>query len=215
MLKIEYHHLKACIGASSIQAIVERALSQGMGQPEPPEYNDHRPSVLPDDRKFIDQTISASCRVLEMATDMQVEGVLRYTPLRIRNCFISASILLLKAIRLGGRSYMLRVAMGKLDQCIAALRSCSIDDLDFLPRYAELVNQHLPRFRDQLNLPQGCDENQPSGTPAANKPSEDVRVIPPWNPKIAPCPPDSKANPLGVGLHSPEFLCHPSEFDGN
>jgi hypothetical protein len=141
LLQIEHHHLIACIIALSVQAVVERALSRGIAQPNFPENKDHRPSVLQEDRRFIDQTISASSRFLKIATDLQVERVLRYTPLRIRRCITSASILLLKASSLGGRSYELGVALGKLDQCIAALGSCGIDDLDFMPRYAELVKE--------------------------------------------------------------------------
>lgn len=184
-----------------------------MNQPNPPESKYHRPSVLPEDRQFIDQTISASSRVLKIATDLQVERVLRYTPLRIRSCIMSASILLLKAISLGGRSYELRVALGKLDQCLAALGSCSIDDLDFMPRYAELVKEHLPQLRKRLKQLQNSGDNQPSGTPAANE-SSDVWVAPLWNPKIAPCS-NSRTIPLGVHLHSLDFLCHPSEVGGN
>lgn len=110
-------------------------------------------------------------------------------------------------------SYELRVALGKLDQCIAAFGSCGIDDLDFMPRYAELVKEHLPQFRNQLKMLQNSGENQPSGTPAANV-SSDGWVAPLWNPKIAPCS-NSRTFSLGVHLHSLDFLCHPSEVRGN
>lgn len=213
LLQIEYHHLKACISALSIQAVIERALSRGMNQPKTPVNKDHRPFVLQEARQFIDQMISASSRVLKIATDLQVERTLRYTPLHIRNCIMSTSILLLKAISLGGRSYELKVALRKLDQCIAVLGSCGIDDLDFMPRYTELVKEHLPRFRNQLKLSQNSGENQPSGTPAANE-SSDGCVAPLWNPTIAPCS-NSMTISLGVHLHSLDFLCHPSKVGGN
>lgn len=213
LLQIEYHHLKACISALSIQAVIERALSRGMNQPRNPENKDHRPVVLQEDRQFIDQAISASSMVLKIATDLQVERVLRYTPLRIRSCIMSASILLLRAISLGGRSYELRVVLGKLDRCIAASGSCRIDDLDFMPRYAELVKEHLPQFRHQLKLLQNSGENQPAATPAANE-SSDGWVAPLWNPTIAPFS-NIRTISLGVHLHSLDFLCHPSEVGGN
>lgn len=125
LLQIEYHHLKACISALSIQAVVERALSRGMVQPNPLENKDYRPSVLQEDRQFIDQTISASSRVLKIATDLQVERVLRYKPLRIRSCIMSASILLLKAISLGGPVIRITSRAGKVGPvhcCVWILR---------------------------------------------------------------------------------------------
>jgi hypothetical protein len=139
LLRIEYHHLNACISALSIQAVVERALLQGATQPQTPNAPRHRPFMHPKDRDHIDKAISASCEVLERATAMLVEGRLRYAPRRTRVCIISASTLLLKAISLGGSAHDLKVKMGKLDQCIAALRLCGIDDLDFLSRYGELI----------------------------------------------------------------------------
>lgn len=135
---------------------------------------------------------------------MHLEGRLRYTPLRTRLCIVAASILLLKAISLGGRSHDLKVKMGTLDQCIAALRSCGIDDLDFLSRFAELVEQHLRRFRDQFTLLQ--DRPKPPGDGHANEPFGDDWVVRPFDPKIAPCSSDRKAIPLGIDSNSLDFL---------
>lgn len=204
LLSIEYHHLKACISALSIQSVVERAL---LHQPQTPDAPPHGPSLIPDDRDFIDKAISATCEVLGLATTLHLEGRLRYTTRRTRICIISASILLLKAISLGGREHDFKIKMGTLDQCIAALRSCGIDDLDFLPRYGELVKQHLQRFRDQFTLLQDRGgPHQPGEGATAKEPTGDDWKERPFDPRIAPCSSDSKTIPLGISFDSLDIL---------
>lgn len=202
LLSIEYHHLEACISALAIQAVVERAAPQSNSQSEISDTQNHRPSMLPDDRNLIDKTVSACCEVLNLATVMQVGGRLRYTPLRTRLCIISASILLLKAISLGGRQHDVKISLGTLDQCIAGLRSCGVDDLDYLPRYAELVDKHLQRFREQFTLLQG----QPGQGLTGKEPSRYDWVVRPFNLKIALCSSERKAIPLGISSSSLDFL---------
>lgn len=202
LLSIEFHHLEACISALAIQAVVERATSHRNGQSETPNTHEHRPSMLPDDRKLIDRTVSACCEVLNLATMMQVGGRLRYTPLRTRLSIISASILLLKAISLGGHLHEVKVSLGTLDQCIAGLRSCGVDDLDYLPRYAELVDKHLQRFREQFTLLQG----QPGQDLVGKEPSRDDWVVRPFDPRIGPCSSERKVIPLGISSGSLDFL---------
>ncbi|KAJ5896143.1 uncharacterized protein N7473_005542 [Penicillium subrubescens] len=161
----------------------------------------------PKDRDHIDKAISASREVLERATAMLVEGRLRYAPRRTRVCIISASTLLLKAISLGGSAHDLKVKMGKLDQCIAALRLCGIDDLDFLSRYGELIEQHLQRFRDQFILLPDCGgPDQPGEGSTAVEPTGDDWKVRPFDPRIAPWKSDSKAIPLGISFDSLDFL---------
>ncbi|KAJ5368338.1 uncharacterized protein N7496_008098 [Penicillium cataractarum] len=210
LLSIEYHHLEACISALVIQAVVERAEPQTNGQSEIPETHNPRPSMLPDDRTLIDKTVSACCEVLNLATIMQVGGRLRYTPLRTRLCIISASILLLKAISLGGLSHDVKISLGTLDQCIAGLRSCGVDDLDYLPRYAELVDKHLQQFREQFTLLQG----QPGQNLVGKEPSRDDWVVRPFDLRIAPCSSDRKAIPLGISSNSLDFLLELLESGG-
>jgi hypothetical protein len=203
LLRIEYHHLNACISAFSIQVVVERA--QGATQPQTPNAPPHKVSVLPDDWKFIDETITASCEVLNCAMTLHLEGILRCTPVRTRICIISASILLLKAISLGGSEDDLKCKIGTLHPRIRALRLCGIDDLDFLSHYGELVGQHLQEFRDQFILLKdrgGLDQ------PAKQ---HDWKVRP-FDPRIAPCPSDSRAIPLGISLDSLDFLIQTADL---
>jgi hypothetical protein len=76
--------------------------------------------------------------------------------------------------------------MGNLDQCIAALRLCGIDDLDSLSRYGELIEQHLQRFHDQFILLQDCvGPDQPGEGPTAGEPTGDDWKVRPFDPRIA------------------------------
>lgn len=158
VILIEFHYLKACTNALSIQAVVERAVARSTTQ-----LNDSLEGVesciLPQDHAFIQDLVSSSRSVLEIATSMASEGRLRYAPLRTLVCITSSSIFLLKAISLGARHADLQVSLDTLDRCIVALRSSGTDDMDFSLRYATLLEKHVARFRDNFVLPGGSTMN--------------------------------------------------------
>lgn len=151
VILIEFHYLKACTNALSIQAVVERAVARSTTQLD--NSLDVESCILPQDYTFIQDLVSSSRSVLEIATSMASEGRLRYAPLQTLVCITSSSIFLLKAISLGARHADLRISLDTLDRCIVALRSSGTDDMDFSLRYATLLEKHVSRFRANFVLP--------------------------------------------------------------
>jgi hypothetical protein len=235
LLLIEYHYLKAYTSAISMQAVVERALSQGVGRfgylgPEGiGQY------MLPQDEDFIRTVISDSGKVLEIATMMHDEGRLRYVPLRSLVCITSSSIFLLKAISLGGCNYDLQVSLTILDRCIAALKLSGIDDMDFSRRYATLIEKHVAGFSAQFAPPSHPSLDQANRT--AHKSTSNTQSSPalqfhgpidergnqdhtffdngatrdewwtrPFDPSLAPFPSNDESISLGLELDSLDFL---------
>ncbi|KAL4922382.1 hypothetical protein BDW62DRAFT_217271 [Aspergillus aurantiobrunneus] len=145
VILIEYHHLKACTSALSIQAVVQRAVARTT-----PESIDT--CISAQDHVFIRAVVTSSRSVLELATAMASEGRLRYAPLRSLICITSSSIFLLKAVSLGARHADLQSSLDTLDRCIVALRSSGTDDMDFSLRYATLLEKHVARFRANFTL---------------------------------------------------------------
>lgn len=151
VILIEFYYLKACTNALSIQAVVERAVARSTTQLD--NSLDVESCILPQDYMFIQDLVSSSRSVLEIATSMASEGRLRYAPLQTLVCITSSSIFLLKAISLGARHADLRISLETLDRCIVALRSSGTDDMDFSLRYATLLEKHVSRFRANFVLP--------------------------------------------------------------
>ncbi|KAK5047698.1 hypothetical protein LTR84_006363 [Exophiala bonariae] len=163
LLVIEFHHLKLYTGALSIQAVVERALARGISATDKSQADVFKACVLTQDWKFIRDVVSDSCKILRKATDMAQEGRLRYTPMRTLVCITTASVLLLKALTLGPQHGDLATSLSILDDSIAALRSSAIDDMDFSPRYATLMEKHVARFRASYTVPHS--PNRSDGAP--------------------------------------------------
>ncbi|KAE8142942.1 hypothetical protein BDV38DRAFT_293422 [Aspergillus pseudotamarii] len=147
LLLIEYHHLKAYTSALAIQAVVERAVARGVSWMGDTSRESLDTCLLPHDQDFIRDVIQSSRRVLEIATHMAADGMLRYAPLRTLVCVTSSSVYLLKAISLGAHHTDLQASLYTLDRCILALRSSGTDDMDFSLRYARLIEKHVDRFR--------------------------------------------------------------------
>ncbi|KAL5336608.1 hypothetical protein BJX70DRAFT_409806 [Aspergillus crustosus] len=163
LILIEYHYLKSCTSALSIQAVVERAVARSTTQ----LTEGVESCILPQDHTFIRDVVSGSRSVLEIASTMAADGQLRYAPLRTLICITSSSILLLKAISLGARYADLQTSLDTLDRCIIALRSSGTDDMDFTLRYATLLEKHVARFRANFILP-GHGQGPIASTTAAN-----------------------------------------------
>lgn len=97
LLEIEFHHLKVLTCGLSMQAIVERALAQGIRHVS----DCHRlleSLIIAQDKKFVLQVISSGVKVLELATELSSNGILRYCPSRVLIYTTSATVFLLKAL---------------------------------------------------------------------------------------------------------------------
>ncbi|KAE8153292.1 hypothetical protein BDV25DRAFT_169174 [Aspergillus avenaceus] len=151
LLLIEYHYLKTYTNAVAIQAVVERAVTSRISDISRSRL---QACIMDHDQTFIRDVVVNSNKVLEIAASMATDGRLRYAPLRTLICVTSSSVFLLKAISLGARQSELQASLRTLDNCIAALRVSSTDDMDFSLRYARLLEKHVSRFRANFASPE-------------------------------------------------------------
>lgn len=232
-LLIEFHHLKACTAAVSIQAVVARAASSGFGAANNTE-DVLSAFITPRDARFLQDVISSSKSVLHLATMTDFKAHLPYAPARIKVSVISASVFLLKALSVGSTNTDVHSALQTLDQCTATLKSSPPDDMDFALRYGALIERHTAQFRAHLtsirtpangepssraslaNLGQGADAfmpalGQPSGADFAGMDlgaggDGDMWVALPFDSGIAPFSSGCDQLSLGLDVDSLNFL---------
>ncbi|KAM5355129.1 hypothetical protein ACJ41O_001775 [Fusarium nematophilum] len=161
-LLIEFHHLKACTSAISIQAVVARASSAGFTANTNPEEV-LSAFITSKDAKFLQEVISDSRRVLHIATMSDFRAQLPYAPARVKISVISASVFLLKALSVGSTHTDVHEALYILDQCTGALKSSPPDDMDFALRYATLIEKHTAQFRAHLTSVRGQGPSEQGG----------------------------------------------------
>ncbi|OHF00040.1 hypothetical protein CORC01_04686 [Colletotrichum orchidophilum] len=146
-LSIEYYHIRACVGAISIQAVVQRAAtakSDGVEKDSLAGY------MTAQDARFLQDVVSDSSEVLRIATQTSFQEHLAYAPASIRISVISASVFLLKALSLGSPATDLPTALQTLDRCVTALGRYPPDDMDFALRYAHLIEKHTQFLKSNL-----------------------------------------------------------------
>ncbi|KAM0441317.1 hypothetical protein ACHAPT_000626 [Fusarium lateritium] len=154
-LLIEYHHLKACTGAISIQAVVARASSAGFTTANTDQDEVLSAFITPKDARFLQEVISDSKKVLHIATMSDFKTQLPFAPARVKISVISSSVFLLKALSVGSTHTDVNDALYVLDQCTSTLNSSPPDDMDFALRYAALIEKHTAQFRAHLTASRG------------------------------------------------------------
>ncbi|KAL2675646.1 hypothetical protein Neosp_011836 [[Neocosmospora] mangrovei] len=154
-LLIEYHHLKACTGAISIQAVVSRASSAGFTTTNTNPDEVLSAFITPKDARFLQEVISDSKKLLRIATMSDFKAQLPYAPARVKISVISSSVFLLKALSVGSTHTDVNDALYVLDQCTSTLNSSPPDDMDFALRYAALIEKHTAQFRAHLTASRG------------------------------------------------------------
>ncbi|RSM00106.1 hypothetical protein CEP52_009347 [Fusarium oligoseptatum] len=154
-LLIEYHHLKACTGAISIQAVIARASSAGFTTHNADPDEVLSALITPKDARFLHEVISDSKKVLRIATMSDFKAQLPYAPARVKISVISSSVFLLKALSVGSTHTDVNDALYILDQCTSTLNSSPPDDMDFALRYAALIEKHTAQFRAHLTASRG------------------------------------------------------------
>ncbi len=135
-----------------MQAIVERALRQGIHKVEHSQINVNATCFSSHDYGFLQEVISGASEILKIATSMALAGTLRCMPARQSLCIISAAIFLLKALSIGSWNVQVQPPLEVLDQCMAAIRSSPIDDMDFSSRFASLIEKRVAAFRASFGL---------------------------------------------------------------
>lgn len=151
-----------------MQAVVERALLRGIRSPEHIQTNITSTCFSNSDYAFLREVVSGTSEILKTATKMALSSKLRYMPVRQSLCFISAAIFLLKAVSIGSGSVEIQGPLDVLDDCIMALRSSPIDDMDFSSRFASLIEKRVANFRASFLVPRDtANDNHGQGGHAA------------------------------------------------
>jgi hypothetical protein len=163
-LSIEFHHLRACTGAISIQAVVARASSAGFTAATTNPDEALSAFITPKDSRFLQEVISDTKKVLHTATTSDFKHHLPYAPARVKISVISSSVFLLKALSVGSTHTDVNDALYTLDQCTSTLKSSPADDMDFALRYADLIEKHTAQFRAHLTQTRGQSSGGPSRT---------------------------------------------------
>ncbi|KAL0940240.1 uncharacterized protein CTRU02_203003 [Colletotrichum truncatum] len=146
-LLVEFYHLKACIGAISLQAVVQRATGSEASR----THKDGLAAYMTaQDSKFLQEVVSDCSKVLHIATVTPFREHLAYSPARIRLGVISASVFLLKAISIGSPATDVHAALNTLDRCTTTLKTYPPDDMDFAMRYADLIVKHTSHLRNNM-----------------------------------------------------------------
>ncbi|TDZ39590.1 hypothetical protein C8035_v005360 [Colletotrichum spinosum] len=160
-LLIELHHLRACIGAIAIHAVVQRA----SGSDTSVARADGLASYMT--AKYVgllQEVISDSSMVLEIATVSSFKTHLGYAPARIRLNVISASAFLLKAISLGSPATDVETALHTLDRCTTTFKAYPPDDMDFAMRYADLTDRHALNLKNRFVSSSGQQRGTSGGS---------------------------------------------------
>ncbi|KAF6842418.1 hypothetical protein CMUS01_03123 [Colletotrichum musicola] len=169
-LLIELYHLKACIGAISIQAVVQRATRCATRSPK----DGFAVCMTAQDARFLQEVISDSSRALHIATVTPFRTHLAYAPDRTRLNVISASVFLLKAISIGSPATDLQAAFETLGQCTTTLKTYPPDDMDFAMRYADLIEKHTFHMRSSFSSSSQSQAGRCSGQPAGDGGGQDA-----------------------------------------
>ena len=99
--------------------------------------------------------ISDSKAVLHIATVGDFKAHLPFAPARVKISVISSSVFLLKALSVGSTYTDVHAALYNLDQYTTTLGSSPTDDMDFMLRYATLIEKHTAQFRGHLSTSRG------------------------------------------------------------
>lgn len=183
-LLIEFHHLKACTAAISIQAVVTRAASSGFTGDANTE-DSLSAFITSRDGRFLQDVISDSKRVINIATMSDFKANLPYAPARVKLSVISATVFLLKALSVGSTNTDVEAALHTLDQCTATLKSSPPDDMDFALRYGALIEKHVAQFRAHLTSVRTPANGEPSSRASLVNPCQNgAQAMDPFMPSL-------------------------------
>lgn len=149
---------------------MERALARGIRDLRDCRGGSLELCTTSKDKIFILDVITSTTKILQVAIELASLNMLRYCPSRTLVFATSASVLLLKALFLSkaighGLGYFeFEVQLGVIDGFIRALRMSPIDEMDFSPRYAMLIESRVTRLRSSLTSADGANTGTESFT---------------------------------------------------
>lgn len=166
LLFVDYQYLRITLNNLSVQAVVERAISQNDNAVNHSMKLSHSSrtiklseellltSLSTSDHNLTSEVVDACVLTLKKTIHLAHNDHLRFAPVRVYLRIVSASIFLLKAISLGARNADLQASLAVLDECIQALKGASaVDEMHLSSRYGALIERHVNRFRHNFVRP--------------------------------------------------------------
>lgn len=158
VLEIEFHFVRAFANSIGMQAMCERALSEGavvnsthalhgayrvdlgIAIAETEEVN----------RIYVQNVIDSALAILRLVIKMSEAEALRCAPVRVFLRITTAYVFLFKAISLGVKRLELRSMLDIMGSGIDALHASALDDMHLASHYATILEQHLTKLRESL-----------------------------------------------------------------
>ncbi|KAF2666533.1 hypothetical protein BT63DRAFT_426987 [Microthyrium microscopicum] len=191
ILRIEYECARVHLNSLAIQAVLDRCISNtpparhaslngvnGNGKTSSSKSQPIPPSVLRkwcgEDRKYIDQVLEASRKVLRIVVEDLLPGdVLKHIPVRTYSRIISVQVILCKAVFFGAYEAEMNDLFNLADRAMEALINCNVDDVHISNQFAAMCKSVLKRVRTKLirvtaNQPSRQDSPSLSGARTPN-----------------------------------------------
>jgi len=212
-LFIEYHYVRIYMNSLGMQAACERALADAASDSDAGALSHRRIDAL--EYGFILEVINGSCEILRKVISLASTDTLRFAPVRLFLRVTTSSIFLLKALSLGVRNTRLQYALDILERSIEALKTSNLDEVHLAVRYATLLETHVRKIRQGF-VPSAQRQPLPMSSDIVTYPSwatngdgldyPDLDEMPgddwlslPFDPSMAPFPPDGTADFSGYG----------------
>ncbi|SPO03053.1 related to ARO80 - positive transcription regulator of ARO9 and ARO10 [Cephalotrichum gorgonifer] len=173
ILKIEYEYVRIYANSLSLQAVVERCTnnagntaggggtSGGSGSaaqlsPQTQNYFGKLPlgqlgGLGTTDQEYIREVVVGCRRLLKtVVDDLLPGGYLKHAPVRTYFRIISGAMFLLKTFALGAPRADVKTSIDLMDETVAALRNCVVDDVHLGIRFADLLDSLTSRLRNRF-----------------------------------------------------------------
>lgn len=102
------------------------------------------------DYHFIEEVVNCSSQILRITIKLGEHSILKYSPARVTQRIIVASIFLLKGLGIGVDGTRLQSSLELLQCAISALRSSAVDEMHLGLRYAALLDMHITRLHNRF-----------------------------------------------------------------
>jgi len=171
ILTIEYEYVRIYVNSLSLQAVVERCTNNagtnaGPGgsttgsaaqlSPQTQNYYGKLPlgqlgGFGAADQEYVREVVDGCRNLLRTVVDGLLPGdYLKHAPVRTYFRIISGAMFLLKTFALGAPRADVEISIDLMDDTVAALRNCVVDDVHLGIRFADLLETLTSRLRNRF-----------------------------------------------------------------
>ncbi|KAK7938115.1 uncharacterized protein PG986_014983 [Apiospora aurea] len=172
ILTIEYEYVRIYVNSLALQAVVERctnkagrpsngtqgpgANGQSMLSPQTQSFLGalplgHLGDFRSEDQQFVKEVVEGSRNLLRTVVHgLLPDGYLKHAPVRTYFRIISGAMFLLKTFALGAPKSDINLSIMLMDQTVAGLRGCVVDDVHLGIRFGDLLESLTYRLRSRF-----------------------------------------------------------------